>query len=79
MLIFSLFLLYFCSDLRIHDVRLIRIINDVIHALCYDICCYILITIDDITSCMYYDVHVGAPGLLLKLSVIEVVSERCRP
>jgi hypothetical protein len=30
-----------------------------------------LITIDDVNSCMYCGVHVGAPGLLRKPSVIE--------
>jgi hypothetical protein len=45
------------------------------NALYFDICSYILITIDYVTSCMYYGVHVGAPGLLLKPGVTEVVSE----
>jgi hypothetical protein len=39
------------------------------NALYSDIRSYILITIADITSCMYCGVHVGAPGLLLKLGV----------
>jgi hypothetical protein len=30
-----------------------------------------LITIDDVTSCMYCGVHVGAPGLLFKPGVTE--------
>jgi hypothetical protein len=65
MLISLLFLLYFCSDLRVRDVRVIWMINVVINALYYDIYSYILITIDNITSCMYCDVHVGAPGSYL--------------
>jgi hypothetical protein len=32
-------------------------------------CSYILFTIDDITSCMYCGVHVGAPDLFLKPGV----------
>jgi hypothetical protein len=39
------------------------------NALYSDICSYILITIHDVTSCMYCGIHVGAPGLLLKPSV----------
>jgi hypothetical protein len=66
---FLAILLYFCSDLWVHDVRLIQMINDVINALYFDICSYILITIVDVTSCMYCGIHVGAPNLLLKLGV----------
>jgi hypothetical protein len=44
-------------------------LNDVIGALYSHICSYILITIDDVISCMYYGVNVGAPGLLLKPGV----------
>jgi hypothetical protein len=40
MLISLLFLLYFFSDLWVHDVRLIQMINDVINALYSDICSY---------------------------------------
>jgi hypothetical protein len=32
-------------------------------------CTYILFTIDDVTSCMYCGMHVGAPGLFLKPGV----------
>jgi hypothetical protein len=49
------------------------------NALYSDICSYILITIDDVTSCMYYGIHVGAPRLLCKPGVTEVVSEPYRP
>jgi hypothetical protein len=35
-----------------------------------------LFTIDDVTSCMYCGVHVGAPGLFLKPGVTEVVETR---
>jgi hypothetical protein len=54
-------------------------LNDVIkhHTLVF--CSYILFTIDDITSCMYCGVHVGAPGLFLNLGVTEVVETRGRP
>jgi hypothetical protein len=38
-----------------------------------EFCSYILFTIDDITSCMYCGIHVGAPGLFLKPGVTEVV------
>jgi hypothetical protein len=44
-------------------------LNDVIGALYYHICFYILIIIDDVISCMYCGVNVGAPDLLLKLGV----------
>jgi hypothetical protein len=44
-------------------------LNDVIGALYYHICFYILITIDDVILCMYCGVNVGAPSLLLKLGV----------
>jgi hypothetical protein len=77
MLISLLFLLYFCSDLRVCDVRVIWMINVVINALYYDICSYILITIDNITSCMYCDVHVGAPGLYLNQVWQSVDEEIC--
>jgi hypothetical protein len=52
-------------------------INVVINALYYDICSYILITIDNITSCMYCDVHVGAPGLYLNQVWQSVDEEIC--
>jgi hypothetical protein len=48
-------------------------LNDVIKHYTLIICSYILFTIDDVTSCMYCGVHVGAPSLLLKLGVTEVV------
>jgi hypothetical protein len=41
-------------------------LNDVIKHYTMIFCLYILFTIDDITSCMYCGVHVGAPGLFLK-------------
>jgi hypothetical protein len=49
------------------------------NALYSDICSYILITIDNVTSCMYCGIHVGAPGLLLKPGVKEVVSKPYQP
>jgi hypothetical protein len=48
----------------------VKLCNNVLYS---DICSYILITIDDVTSCMYCGVHVGAAGLLLNPSVTEVV------
>jgi hypothetical protein len=50
----------------------VKLCNNAIYS---DICSYILITIDDDISYMYCGVHVGAPGLLLKPGVTEVVSE----
>jgi hypothetical protein len=41
-------------------------LNDVIKHYTLIFCSYILFTIDDVTSCMYCGVHVGAPGLFLK-------------
>jgi hypothetical protein len=51
-------------------------LNDVIKRYTLIICSYILFTIDDVTSCMYCGIHVGAPGLLLKPGVTEVVEVR---
>ena len=68
---FICLMLHFCSDLLFSFVRLIWMTNDVINALYFDICFYILITIDDVTSCMYCGVHVGAPGLILKSGVTD--------
>jgi hypothetical protein len=48
-------------------------LNDVIKHYTLIFCSYILFTIDDITSCMYCGVHVGAPGLFLQTGVAEVV------
>jgi hypothetical protein len=50
----------------------VKLCNNAIYS---DICSYILITIDDDISYMYCGVDVGAPGLLLKPGVTEVVSE----
>jgi hypothetical protein len=44
-------------------------LNDVIKHYPLIFCSYILFTIDDVTSCMYCGVHVGAPGLFLKPGV----------
>jgi hypothetical protein len=41
-------------------------LNDVIKRYTLIFCSYILFTIDDVTSCMYCGIHVGAPGLFLK-------------
>jgi hypothetical protein len=46
-------------------------LNDVIKRYTLIFCSYILFTIDDITSCMYCGIHVGALGLFLKLGVTE--------
>jgi hypothetical protein len=54
----------------------VKLYNNVLYS---DVYSYILITSDDITSSMYYGVYVGAPGLLLKPGVTEVVSEPYRP
>jgi hypothetical protein len=48
-------------------------LNDVIKRYTLIFCSYILFTVDDITTCMYCGVHVGAPSLFLKPGVIEVV------
>jgi hypothetical protein len=48
-------------------------LNDVIKHYTLIFCSYILFTFDDVTSCMYCGVHVGAPGLFLKLGVTKVV------
>jgi hypothetical protein len=50
----------------------VKLRNDLLYS---EICSYILITIDDVTSCMYCDVHVGALNLLFKPGVTEVVSD----
>jgi hypothetical protein len=74
-LIYLLFLIYFCFRpmgpwcKTYLDVKLC---NDLLYS---DICSCILITIDDVTSCMYCGIHVGALGLLFKPGVTEVVSE----
>jgi hypothetical protein len=44
-------------------------LNNVIKRYTLIFCSYISFTIDDITSCMYCGVHVGAPGLFLKPGV----------
>jgi hypothetical protein len=44
----------------------IKLCNNVLYS---DICSYIFITIDEVTSCMYCGVHVGAPSLLFKPGV----------
>jgi hypothetical protein len=51
-------------------------LNDVIKCYTLIFCSYILFTIDDITSCMYCGIHVGAPSLSLKPGVIGVVEMR---
>jgi hypothetical protein len=78
LLIYLLFSYTFVLDLPVRDVRLIWMLNYVImrYTLIFD---FILIIIDNITPCMYCGVHVGAPGLLLKPGVTEVVSEPYRP
>jgi hypothetical protein len=48
-------------------------LNNVIKHYTLIFCSYILFTIDDVTSCIYCGVHVGAPGLFLKLGVTELV------
>jgi hypothetical protein len=54
-------------------------LNNVIKRYTLIFCSYILFTIVDITSCMYFCVHVGARSLFLKPGVIEVVEMRGRP
>jgi hypothetical protein len=44
-------------------------LNDVIKHFTMIFCSYILFTIDDVVSCMYCGIHVGALGLFLKLGV----------
>jgi hypothetical protein len=44
-------------------------LNNVIKRYTLIFCSYILFTIDDIISCMYYGIHVGAPDLFLKPGV----------
>jgi hypothetical protein len=73
MQIYLLFCYTFVSDLRVHDVRLIRMLNYIIFVLYSNICSYISITIDDVTSCMYCGVHVGALDLLLTPGVTRAL------
>jgi hypothetical protein len=49
-------------------------LNNVIKCYTLIFCSYILFTIDDVTSCMYCGIDVGAPGLFLKPGVTEVVA-----
>jgi hypothetical protein len=50
-------------------VRLVLDVKDVVKCYTLIFCSYILFTIDDVTSCMYCGIHVGAPDLFLKLGV----------
>jgi hypothetical protein len=50
-------------------VSLFWMLNDVIKCYTLIFCSYIFFTIDDITSCMYCCIHVGAPGLFFKPGV----------
>jgi hypothetical protein len=66
MLIYLLFLLYFCfrpTGPWCKTYSDDKLCNNVLYS---DIFSYILITIDDITSCMYCHIHVGAPSLSFK-------------
>jgi hypothetical protein len=69
MLIYLLFLLSFCfrpTGPWCKTCSYVKLCNNTLYS---DICCYILITINDVTSCIYCGIHVGAPGLLFKLGV----------
>jgi hypothetical protein len=69
MLIYLLFLLYFCfipMGPRCKTYLDVKLCNNVLYSVIFS---YILITIDDVTSCMYCGLHVGAPDLLLKPGV----------